>query len=363
MAKGSRKIIDWIAKKNVRDRVVFFAAFLLGSVGVIALKVLNFHALWAAAWAVSTLGAYAIVAWRSGKLELEPETVGDNCYYLGFLLTLSSLAYALYRITGSTTGNDGGVDIPELISGFGVALSSTIAGVFLRVMFMHYHFDFVAKKLELMTEVNQAFAVLKGEMSGMLRQMKAFSTEAVQLAAERDERIRKSTESLLGNQYEAFENSSKAFANNLERTLLQAVEQTVGKVDASIEASSKRSGEAIEAMATEMLEARNAFVEQEHKTLNELEERRNRLVAEFAESVRQMRAHSGAMEHYIRVTREAADAMRDNVIPALEEFHKRLDDLPEQPSADDVSSEYIERRPIFATFMRRFWFPKKADRS
>lgn len=351
MAIGPMKI-HGVSPRDALDRAAFIAAFVLGTIGVIVIKTQGGHPFLAAGYAVLILVIYAIAAWVGGRIKLEPETVGDNCYYLGFLLTLSSLAYALYRITSSASGSDRAVNVPELISGFGVALSSTIAGVFLRVLLMQLRTDFVAKDREIRADINRAFGDFKKNMSGILQQMKAFSTEAVQMAAERDERIRKSTENVLERQLKAIEDASRKFADNLERTLLKASEITLGKVEASIEASSRKSGEAME-----------AFVEQELGTLRTLEERRNRLASEFAESVRQMKAHSEEMEKYIRVTRKAADAMTEHIVPALDDFRERLDKLPETPLAEASSSKrFVERQPI-ATLMRWLWFPKRADRS
>lgn len=70
---------------------------------------------------------------------MDAETIGDNSYYLGFLFTLTSLAVTLYFVIEA--GSETARLIPEIISGFGVALSSTIVGVFLRVLMLQLKVD------------------------------------------------------------------------------------------------------------------------------------------------------------------------------------------------------------------------------
>jgi len=359
VAIGQLKIHD-VFLRDSQDRADFVIAFVLGASGVNLLKALGDHTFLAAGYAVLVLVVYALVAWVGGRVKLEPETVGDNCYYLGFLLTLSSLAYALYRITDSGEGSNEAVNVRELISGFGVALSSTIGGVFLRVLLMQLRSDFVAKDREIRAEVNRAFGDFKRSMSGILQQMKSFSTEAVQLAAERDERIRKSTENFALQQHEVIENASKVLMLKLEKTLLEAVETTAEKVAKSIDAievSNRKLGQEMEETAARNIAVKEALIEQELKAIKEFEERRNLLAAEITESVRKMKAHSEELESYSRTVRRAADSMGQRVIPALDGFQKSLDEF--QKRLDKLP----ERRPLVAAFKRWFGFRNKADRS
>ena len=43
---------------------------------------------------------YACLVWLVPKFVLKSEQAGDNCYYLGFIFTLVSLAFALYDFVG-----------------------------------------------------------------------------------------------------------------------------------------------------------------------------------------------------------------------------------------------------------------------
>lgn len=114
------------------------AAMALGLGGVVALKsgsaplgawigVLD-EALVGAVWCALVMACYLALSAASGALRREPETVGDNAYYLGFLFTLASLGVSLWSIDQAGSDLVGGV-----VAGFGVALSSTVLGVAARM--------------------------------------------------------------------------------------------------------------------------------------------------------------------------------------------------------------------------------------
>lgn len=76
---------------------------------------------------VAAIIIYCILALKTALFYIREEQIGDNAYYLGFLYTLSSLAYALWKFSA-------GDNAPEhIISSFGVALWSTIVGISCRV--------------------------------------------------------------------------------------------------------------------------------------------------------------------------------------------------------------------------------------
>ncbi len=77
---------------------------------------------------------YALIVWFIPKFRLNSEQAGDNCYYLGFVFTLISLAFALYDfVLGS--------DRTLIVQDFGIALSTTIVGLVFRVLFNQSRLD------------------------------------------------------------------------------------------------------------------------------------------------------------------------------------------------------------------------------
>ena len=149
-------------------------------------KALGFGPFVAVAWTVGAMAFYVAAVTLLGRLRIEPEAIGDNCYYLGFLLTLSSLAATLYQLAGSEEQAE---LMRSIIGGFGIALISTILGILLRVIFIQLRPDIVARDRETRIELQRAARELRLELAASVAAMKAFSTEAIQLAAEQGARI------------------------------------------------------------------------------------------------------------------------------------------------------------------------------
>ena len=190
MAPRSQQIHGTRTRDNL-DKAFLAIAFIAGAIGIIWLKQLDIEPWWAALYSGGVLVGYAILAWANRNLALEPEVIGDNSYYLGFIFTLISLGATLYQLTG--TGTEAGI-LRDVIAGFGVALSSTIIGVFLRVFMMQLRTDVVARDRHARLELNDASREYRTRLAESVAQMKAFSAEAVQLAGETNTRIHAANE-------------------------------------------------------------------------------------------------------------------------------------------------------------------------
>lgn len=71
---------------------------------------------------------YLMLAWSFSAIRLHDEQTGDNLYYMGFLFTLASLGASLYLFTGESSTD-------EVVRNFGIAISSTITGIALRIFY------------------------------------------------------------------------------------------------------------------------------------------------------------------------------------------------------------------------------------
>lgn len=71
---------------------------------------------------------YLVLAWSFSAIRLHDEQTGDNLYYMGFLFTLASLGASLYLFTGDSSTDD-------VVRNFGIAISSTITGIALRIFY------------------------------------------------------------------------------------------------------------------------------------------------------------------------------------------------------------------------------------
>ena len=86
-------------------------------------------------------------------------------------------------------GVDEQFDIAEVISGFGVALTSTIVGVLLRVLFFQMRPDLVAADRQARTELSQGVREFRQQLAVISRELKGLSTEFAQHVSERNAKL------------------------------------------------------------------------------------------------------------------------------------------------------------------------------
>lgn len=344
-----------VAPRDLLDRAAFIVAFLFGVGGGVLLKVMGAHPFVSAGYAALILVLYAIAAWVGGRIKVEPETIGDNCYYLGFLFTLASLSYTLYQMASPSLDGGRPVDIPEVISGFGVALSSTIFGVFLRVMMMQLRPDFVAKDREVRADINRAFGEFRKNMSGMLSQMKAYSAESVQLASERDERIRTSTEQFVDEHQERLKTNADFLSSHMKEAFSEAAQRAIGDISAALIESQKTHQEQMGKAQQEIQEIKNRLREQETETYEDIRARRKRMANELEESEKLLKTHKEEMKASSRAMRSAADAIEKRLIPALDALEQRANVVvPVQDATFDEGGD-DEQNPPSKIWMNRSW--------
>jgi len=88
---------------------------------------------------------YATVVILVPRLRVRLDQAGDNAYYLGLLFTLVSMVIALIEFETITGGETGPAIITSgpnnILSNFGIALASTITGIFLRVVLHQMRID------------------------------------------------------------------------------------------------------------------------------------------------------------------------------------------------------------------------------
>ena len=234
------------------QRIGFIVAFLVGSIGTISLKENGVPAVYSIALFFFVVLAYIIYCSHSAGL-IRPEILGDNIYYLGFLLTLSSLSYTLYKFSSADN------EIDQIIENFGIALSSTLIGVIGRVYFNQSHDDDEAsilsapapdehlrQELALRQElISQAKALAHG--SSLLSSSLTESTQLLhQKVQETAMAIRELTESLKSNGKElalCFDESSKMYSKSHELNLhIQADSKTTIEAIGSLRQSLGSSG-------------------------------------------------------------------------------------------------------------------------
>ena len=155
------------ARKSVGKQnglVSFMLAFFGGSAVVLAVRLIgdtvsedtgiSVFDFIAAIFATVIIGLYAFFIWHTrDRSNIPVDRSADNVYYLGLLFTLVSLAYSLVKLTfiltvdGTTSATAISLDdgqsstdyVLKLLPDFGVALASTIAGIFGRILLLQPH--------------------------------------------------------------------------------------------------------------------------------------------------------------------------------------------------------------------------------
>lgn len=143
-----------------KDRAMFFAFFLTGVLVILALKALVDSQFVVTAVPCALMLWYAALLWDFAESRPRYDGAGDNLYYLGFLYTLTSLAYSLYRFSADEQ------DTAIIVTNFGIAIATTILGMALRILLARPVVDTLetieeAARLELATTARN----LRAEMS------------------------------------------------------------------------------------------------------------------------------------------------------------------------------------------------------
>jgi len=177
---------DAVAREGFRsarttrlDVLVFVAAFVIGVTVYFTLHFLQAPQYFQSGTIALVMAFYAAGVSMMPKLRIRLDQAGDNAYYLGLLFTLISMAVALY--TFSFSGHSGA---EQIISNFGIALSSTIMGIFLRIILNQMRVD--PADVESMTRIELAEAArqMKVSMDSVTKDLGHFHKETQQRLAD-----------------------------------------------------------------------------------------------------------------------------------------------------------------------------------
>lgn len=183
MTRPMLSIVDRLADRGLIDRFGFLTFAFGGAALIVVGKALGAPALVVAIVAALAIVAYAVLIQRTGTGRLRSDQAGDNCYYLGLIYTLASLAYAIFTFDPADTAT-------TIVQGFGVALATTIIGLVLRVYFNQSRPDLAESEATARLELAAASGKLKAELSRSIVSMNDFSRQTRQSLEElRDEVI------------------------------------------------------------------------------------------------------------------------------------------------------------------------------
>lgn len=132
---------------------------------------------------VAILCGYALLVRGQVYFRLHPDRLGDNCYYMGFIFTLTSLSVALIQLEDAGE-NARAALLETLIGNFGIALSSTIVGIALRVFFIQFRREIEDEEEQVREDLHKTAAALKDGLGLAVSDMENFRLRVVQVVNE-----------------------------------------------------------------------------------------------------------------------------------------------------------------------------------
>jgi hypothetical protein len=147
-------------------------------------------------------------------LRLHNEQAGDNLYYMGFLFTLTSLGASLFRFSA-------GASVDDIVQNFGVAVSSTIVGVTLRIFFNQMRRDPLDVDRTVRHELTEMTRRVKTELNSSAREFSSYRRISNQMLTEGFEEIARQAE----RNGEAVLKSIEAMTKDAIRPIQEAAER------------------------------------------------------------------------------------------------------------------------------------------
>lgn len=223
-----------------------FAFFLILGVFCIAIgKYLRWPQVWITAAPVIVMLVYSTLLFTSRFLRLRDDQAGDNLYYLGFLYTLTSLGFSLWEFQNDISD--------EIVKNFGIAISTTIVGVALRVIFQQMRQDPLEVERAARLELAEAARKVRTELDETAMHFSHFQRTIVQRGLDAEAEIRERTSTDLKLVAEGIQGlpekvaEALADANKQAKADLTAFSQTLLK---NIETTTARIGQSADDLAT-----------------------------------------------------------------------------------------------------------------
>jgi hypothetical protein len=297
-------------------RVPFIVTAIFGMALILGLKHRGIPQAYVTGVAVLCLLAYAFFVWRVPKFRIREDQLGDNCYYLGFLYTLTSLAYALWVFA---TRPDDKLQVVEIVGSFGLALASTIVGILLRVFINQQRRDVVENEQEARRALTEAVSDLRSQLADASVTMDVFQRETKQairdtMAAQveaTNAALQQSIEKMGGSTKAVLEHINEAFTEFLDhsRTMnensaatVKAIQKLVKRIDgieAPADLLTRRLEPALDA-AVMVAEALRKRIEVDEAAMDAALGRSGKIEAGFDQA-------AAAFEGTITVLRRSAD--------------------------------------------------------
>lgn len=223
-----------------------FAAFtLIGSIFIAVAKVSGVNPFVSMTVPILLMIGYLCLSLFSGRIRLHGEQTGDNLYYMGFLFTLSSLGVSLYQFTSA-----GSTD--EVIRNFGIAITSTIFGIALRILYNQTRRDVLDIERATRHELADMTRRVRSELENASREFADFRRVSNQMISEGFDEIVRQADTTGVQLRESFEKMAAEAIKPVESAsakLGSAIDSSLGQIISRLSEIAQKvdnSGEAFE---------------------------------------------------------------------------------------------------------------------
>lgn len=165
-----------------------FGLFAVGGMaGIVAAKLYDVNQIYVTLGAIACILIYCGAVAAIPALRIREDQLGDNCYYLGFLYTLASLSWALYKFTMTSTAPgaaETSTAVTDIIANFGIALGSTIVGILLRVIINQARKDVLETERDARMALTEAMVHMRVQLDDAVIALKAFCDQTQQITGD-----------------------------------------------------------------------------------------------------------------------------------------------------------------------------------
>ena len=203
---------------------IFAIFFVVGSSLIAISKSWNLSLLTLILIPVVVLILYVLTVWNVPAFKIRRDQIGDNAYYLGFLLTLVSLSVTLAQYSDDSSGD-------YIVANFGVALAATVVGIFLRSMINQMRRDISDSEDDMRRSLQEA--------ATKLRSQSYFATESFAMMNKQINQVTRESSVDIAN-------ANKELAQSLN----DIIEQRVSAVEEQLETSKKELDKQMELNST-----------------------------------------------------------------------------------------------------------------
>ncbi len=280
------------------DRIVFILAFVAATAGIIAFRSFLPAYTWApAAWAalvLTLLFLYTLADEGGGERD------GDNLYYLGLLFTLVSLGHSLYIYDSAAGGS-----ARAIVSGFGVALSSTVLGILYRAIVQSFQTDLAESETQARRELGNAMGHFRTELYQWAKDVGSFLLVTRQMFTEINDMLQENSRQTCERVTEVadgLKQTSERLQGSFEKQQLQFAEDM------------GRAHEAMEKVAAQLgalVDGRGGIAEKLDGALGQMEDRINDIGETVKRNLdKQFQGTTGGLDAFLKKLNVFADRLK-----------------------------------------------------